>query len=314
MEILGWAVLFIVSLVILSKSADYFNESAEAIGLSFKIPKLTIGILILAIGTSLPELISSVIAVSKGSSEIVFGNVTGSNITNIFLIVGLAAIFYNQSIKLELQFIQIDLQFLIASTLFICITCLDGIFTAGEGGLCLIAYVIYLFYLIANISFKADLITTLEAAPASPKKYYFILPASMVGLYFGGNWTIQSVIELSNYLSIGKEVIASSAIAIGTSLPELFVTLGAVKQGKNEMAIGNILGSCIFNAFVVMGFSSLFGNLVISASILKTCLYFLMMATIIFFIIIRDKRINTWEAYLFVLFYVLFLVKLFNLF
>jgi cation:H+ antiporter len=314
MEILGWTVLFLVSLVILSKSADYFNESAEAIGLSLKIPKLTIGILILAIGTSLPELISSVIAVTKGSSEIVFGNVSGSNITNIFFIVGLSAALYNQSIRLELQFIQIDLQFLMASSLFIFITCLDGNFTMGEGLLCLIAYVIYLFYLVANISFRAALITTGETASVSPVKYYFILPASLVGLYFGGNWTIQSVIELSNYLSIGKEVIASSAIAIGTSLPELFVTLGAVKQGKNEMAIGNILGSCIFNAFVVMGLSSLFGNLVISPSIMYTCLYFLLIATVIFFIIIRDKRINTWEAYLFILFYVLFLVKLFNLF
>lgn len=303
-----------VSLVILSKSADYFNEAAEAIGLSLKIPRLTIGILILAIGTSLPELISSVISVTKGSSEIVFGNVTGSNITNIFLIVGLSAAFYKKSIKLELQFIQIDLQFLMASSIFVSITCLDGIFTIGEGVLCLIAYVIYLFYLIANISFRAELLSTPAPDTASPKKYYFILPASIVGLYFSGNWTIQSVIELSNYLSIGKEVIASSAIAVGTSLPELFVTLGAVKQGKNEMAIGNILGSCIFNAFVVMGASSLFGNLTISESILQTCLYFLLIATVIFFIIIRDKRINIWEAYLFILFYVLFLVKLFNLF
>lgn len=314
MDILIWFVIFIISLFVLSKAADFFNNAAEAIGVSWGIPKFTIGILLVAVGTSLPELISSIISMRNGLTEVVFGNVTGSNITNIFFIMGVASIIYRKEIKLELLLIKIDLQFLMASSLFIIITCYDGIFTIYEGLFLLAAYFIYLVYLVGNITSRVELNAGEIEGKRGIIKYYILFPISIFLLFISGHWAIKSVIQLSANLNIGAAIIASSAIAIGTSLPELFVTITAFKKNKPEMAVGNILGSCIFNSLSVMGLSSLFGTITITPEVLHTCLLFMLLATVLFFIIARDRNLNKWEGYLLILFYILFVGKLFAVF
>ena len=141
-----------------------------------------------------------------------------------------------------------------------------------------------------------------------------ILVVSAVFIFIGAKYTIESVIKLSEIFNLGKEIIAVSAVALGTSLPELAVSITAVRQGKPEIAVGNILGSNIFNTFVVMGVSTFFGALIIPQSILTFALPMMLIATLLFFFITQEKEVTKWEGYLLLLFYVFFIGKLFNLF
>jgi cation:H+ antiporter len=124
---------------------------------------------------------------------------------------------------------------------------------------------------------------------------------------------VESVINLSEILNLGKEIIAVSAVAFGTSVPELAVSLTALRKGKPEIAVGNVLGSNIFNTFVVMGVPAFFGALIIPSSILTFGLPIMLMATLLFFFITQAKVITKWEGYMLLLFYVFFIGKLFGL-
>ena len=145
MDIFIWIGIFIISLFVLIKSSEFFTEYAEKVGIYFGMPTFIFGVTIVSIGTSLPELISSIFAVIKGSSEIVVGNVIGSNIANIFLVLGIAAIICKK-LKISYELSHVDFPLLIGSTFLLSVTILDGIFTISDGILCLFAFLVYLLY------------------------------------------------------------------------------------------------------------------------------------------------------------------------
>ena len=329
-ELFIWLGVLVISLFVLIKSSDYFTDSAEKIGLWLGIPTFFIGVTIVAIGTSLPELISSIIAVFNNSSEIVIGNVLGSNIANIFLILGFAGIISRKHLKLSRSLLHVDLPFLLGTCFLLAIMIWDGKFTFFEGILSLFVLLIYSFYLIKTRErpekevrkqlrgVKGELANhQFKKLPPKKKlslKVWIILLISIAFIYLGAKYTIESVINLSFLLNIGKEIIAISAVALGTSLPELIVTISAAKKGKPEIAVGNILGSNIFNILGVMGIPALFGILIIPSHILTFTLPVMIIATLMFLFITLDKEITKWEGWLLFVFYVLFIVKLFNLF
>jgi len=314
-----WIIVFVVSLFVLIKASDYFTHSAEKIGLFFGIPLFTVGATIVAVGTSLPELISSIFAVLRNSSEIVVGNVVGSNIANIFLVLGIAAI-VGRRMKLTYELIHVDLPLLIGSAFLLAVTIWDGIFSFPEALLCIAGIILYLLYTIntkskhENIAIKKGPNEEVKQGRKLDWKTLVILAVSAFFIYFGAKYTVESVIKLSEIFNIGKEIIAISAVALGTSLPELMVTIAAAKKGKPEMAVGNILGSNIFNALAVMGIPALIGTLIIPHSILTFGLPMMLIATLLYFFITHDKEVTKWEGWLLVIFYVFFIGKLFSLF
>jgi cation:H+ antiporter len=306
-----WFVLLLVGLFLLIKAADYFNRAAENIGLSLGLSPFIIGVLLVGIGTSLPELISSCLAVVKGYSEIVPGNVLGSNIANIFLIIGIISALTPRSIILTEKSIMVDLQFLMGSALFAAITIYDGLFNVFEGLLCILMFIGYIFYQFTDIHAADE--TEVKRPKASWKDYLLFISSSAV-MYVAADLTIDAVIRISDYLQIGKEVVAASMIAVGTSLPELVVSVNATKRGNADIAIGNIVGSCIFNVLWVMGFSSLFGSILIPASVISITLPFMLIATLLFFVMTRNRSFSRYTGILFLLFFLLFLAKLFSAF
>ncbi|MBD3354494.1 calcium/sodium antiporter [Candidatus Woesearchaeota archaeon] len=328
-ELFLWAGIFIISLAVLIKSSDYFTNAAEKIGLWLGIPTFFIGVSIVAIGTSLPELISSIIAVHNGSSEIVIGNVLGSNIANIFLIVGVAGLIAKKQLELSRNLLHVDLPFLVGTCFLLAIMIWDGVFTTGEGILLLITLVMYSFYLIKSREkpekevrkqlrgVKGELVDKTKKKKMKKGislKTWFILFGSIIGIYLGARFTVESVITISQILEIGAEVIAVTAVALGTSLPELMVTISAAKKGKSEIAVGNVLGSNIFNILAVMGIPSMLGTLVIPPSMLTFSLPVMIMATLMFFFITQNKEITRWEGGILIIFYALFIAKIFNIF
>jgi len=316
LSIVVWLVVFVASLAILIIAARYFTIAAERIGVYLRIPPFIVGVTIVAIGTSLPELLSSVLAVVRGSSEIVAGNVIGSNVANIFLILGVAAI-VGRRLHITYELVHIDLPLLVGSAFLLAAAIWYGGFSLFDALLCLAVFAIYLHYTV-TVERKREDVGSRDAngKPARRKLGRSTLPILIVSagfLYLGAEYTVTSVIKLSEILHVGTEIIAVSAVALGTSLPELFVSIVAARRGNADIAVGNILGSNIFNALVVMGIPGLIGTLVVPETMITFALPMMLIATLLYVFITTDRQITKWEGLLLVVFYVFFVGTLFNL-
>jgi cation:H+ antiporter len=309
-----WTIVFVISLYVLIRASDYFTGAAAKIGLSFGIPDFIIGVTIVAIGTSLPEIVSSVIAVLRDSSEMVVGNVIGSNIANIFLVLGVAAVI-GKKLKITYDLVHIDLPLLMGSAFLLAITIIDGKFTLLEALLCMCGLIVYLLHAVSVEKRRTGVKKQRSPKPGKELrgKTFVVLVLSSFFIFIGAKYTVETVIQLSILLHVGTEVIAASAVALGTSLPELMVTISAARKGMPEIAIGNVLGSNIFNALAVMGIPGLLGILIIPQNILLFGLPMMIIATFLFFFMGQDKEITQWEGWLLIIFYVFFILKLFNI-
>jgi cation:H+ antiporter len=371
LELLTWLGIFAVSLFVLIKASDWFIDSSETLGFFLRLSPFIVGVAIVSVGTSLPELMSSITAVQEGSSEIVFGNVIGSNVANIFLITGVAAIVAGK-MDLKYDLTSVDLPLFVGSSFLLALMLFTGKYSIGEAILCLLAYGVYLVYTTTTsegdigsgtLAVTNPLETQVEASvgaaavegevsepsgepqgvplstasnPSSeddqsanqaadtsadnssekqafPFKALLLLIISVVFIYFGAKYTVESVVALSELLNIGKEIIAVSVLALGTSLPELSVSLVCVKRGSYDVAVGNVLGSNIFNALVVMAVPRFFGTLIIPKTTLIEGLLEMLCGTILMFFVVQDKQITRWEGYLFVIFYAWFIAQIFDL-
>ena len=303
MLLLGaWILIFIASLAVLVKGSDWFTEAAERLSHKLGISPFIIGVTVVSVGTSLPELASSIAAVLVGKSEIVIGNVVGSNIANILLVLGLGAVVAGKiTTKWELR--QVDFPVLFAATFLLVLMCLDGAFTLFEALFMLAGYVIYLDYL--HSKDKRGKKREVEGAIIAP------LLAGGVLIYLGARFTIESVIGIASATGIPSSIIAVTAVALGTSLPELFVTVTAALKGKSDLALGNIIGSNIFNLFAVMGLTGLFGTLIIPTTILWSLGMLLIATFMLYFVTAKDKTVTRWEGWLLLLLYAFFVVRLF---
>jgi len=329
-----WILIFILSLALLVKSADWFVESAEKIGLALKISPFIIGVTIVAIGTSFPELASSVVATLKGVTEIVTANALGSNVANILLIVGVSAVAARRLI-VRRSLIDLDAPLLGVATFIFVFIMWDKKIVLGEGILLILGFIIYLLYTIFHK--REDEKETPEAAEVLPSrierrrreeiraeekikprklnfKVFLFLILGMVGLAIGANYTIESVVKISEFLKISTSLIAITAIAVGTSLPELVVSIQAASKKKYEIALGNVFGSNVFNVLIVTGIPALIKPLTVDELTFRIGLPFLVVATLLFIFSGISRRIHIWEGAMYLLLYFLFIIKLCNLF
>jgi cation:H+ antiporter len=274
-------------------------DSAEVIGLSMGISPFIIGVTIIAFGTSLPELATSIASVYSGTSEIVIGNVVGSNITNILLVLGFTA-FLGKGIKLEFDVMDIDMPLLLGSAFLMFLCLMDGQF----GLLDLLLFLVGLLIFLLN-SFKGEKVEKASRPKVLPRDYV-ILIISAVFVYFSANYCIDAIENLALAASIDPHIIALTVVALGTSLPELIVSIAAARKGKHAMAVGNVLGSNIFNTYAVMSISAFFGTLEIPASIVSFDLIVMVVASILFAIVCIGGKISKWEGAMLLLFYAYF--------
>ena len=297
MELALQIAIFLVAIAALLWSSDRFVESAERIGLSWGISPFIIGVTIVAFGTSLPELATSVVSVLEGASQIVVGNVVGSNITNIALVLGLTAVVV-KNIDLEYNLWHIDIPFLWGSAFLLYFAVMDGNLSYFESALFLGGIVIFLAYSLKDQE-KADK----EDRPAARAVDYLLLIVGGAVVSLSATYVISAITNISLMLNIAPSVIALSAVAVGTSLPEVTVSLAAARKGKASIAVGNALGSNIFNTFIVMAVPRFFGPLVIPASIVDVYLPLMIVMTVLLGVMSNNRKITRWEGYVLLLFY-----------
>jgi cation:H+ antiporter len=337
MEILFWFFIFVLSSALLIKGADWFVESSERIALALKISPFIVGVTIVAIGTSFPELASCVVAVLKGKSEIVMANVVGSNIANILLIVGGAAI-VARTLIVRKSLIDLDAPLLAVSTALLFLIALDGKISLFEGVLLLLAFLVFFFYTLFQ---RREEVITPELVEILPEGIKLeILPSrverrrdqkrekiekiefgtiiflifGVIGLIVGANFTVDSMVKIAEILKIPTSLIVIVGLAIGTSLPEMVVSIRAAAKKRYEIALGNVFGSNVFNVLLITGISSLIKPLTVDKLVVSIGLPFLAFATFLFVISGISRRIHLWEGAMYWLIYILFIFKLYSSF
>ncbi len=299
--------LFIGSLVLLVYSSDKFIGSSEKIGLNLGISPFIIGVTVVAFGTSLPELATSIVSVYEGSSEIVVGNVIGSNITNVLLVVGLSVVFAG-TLHIKRNLMEVDMSLLLGSAFLLWFALKDLNFSFIEslifsGGL--------VVFLVSSIkSGQKEEVTVLQRNTLST---YLFLIFGAIGIYFGARYTVVAITDISEFLNINPAVVSLSALALGTSLPEIVVSIAACKKGMPGMAIGNVIGSNIFNTYAVMAIPSFFGEIIIPSSVLSFSLPFMIVISALFGLICYSQKISIWEGLMLLGFYIFFLAELFRM-
>lgn len=311
--LIPWLLVFVVAIVLLVKGSDWFTEGAERLGVRYGISSFVIGVTIVSIGTSLPELASSIAAVLHGETVIVAGNVIGSNIANILCILGLGAILAGH-LTTKRDLVKVDLPFLFGGTFLLILMALNGSFTWYEAVILLFGYGVYLHFLFHRGGHKDSSIT--PAMRKGAKEPFFsraLLPLLVGGvlIYLGADWTVRSVIKIAELTGVASVVIATTAVALGTSLPELFVTVMAGLRGKHEIAIGNIIGSNIFNVYGIMGIAGLMGTLPIAGSTLTFALPMLVAATFMLYLVTANRTITKWEGWSLFILYTFFIGRMF---
>lgn len=300
MDVALYLGMFVVSLAVLLKASDWFIDAAEHIGLSLGVSPFIIGVTIIAFGTSLPELATSIASVFSGESEIVVGNVVGSNITNIALVLGLAALVAKE-IKLEYNIWHIDMPYLWGSAFLLWLALRDLHFSFFEALLFMLGIIAFLAY-----SFSSQQDEELEKVEKPSWKTYALLLLGGTLVYLGADYTIFSIKKLSAFAGVNPEIIALSVVALGTSLPEVIVSLNAARRGKASIAVGNVLGSNIFNTYIVMAIPSFFGKLKVPADINELFLPLMVAMTILFGVMSNNRSITRWEGVVLLLFYAFF--------
>ena len=257
-------ILFVVGFVLLIKGADWLVSGSASVAKKYNISDLVIGLTIVSMGTSMPELIVNILASTSGASEIAIGNVVGSNIANILLILGVAAFIYPLAIKESTVMSQIP--FSIIAILLVAFAANAPIFNPDyslmisrlDGVVFILFFALFMVYIIklARVG-RADMI---EEAPDKVlpmgKSILFVL-LGMVGLFLGGKWVVDGAIKIAEQFGLSQNLIGLTIVAIGTSLPELVTPAMAAYRKNTDIAVANVIGSNIFNLLWVLGISAM---------------------------------------------------------
>ena len=306
MSIIVDLLLLCLGFFLLTKGADYFIENSASFAEEKGISPHVVGVTIVAFGTSLPELLVSIISSFQDYNDLALGNIVGSNISNIGLVLAVSTfIFYyvlgthivpdnDASNDSYVMFLAVILLFLFSN---------DNLISAGEGALFFIMYIFYIFWLYKRSS-GASVDQELEEKTSFP----FLL-GGLVALLFGAQITVDAAVSIAESMGISEIVIGLSVVAIGTSLPELAGTVSAARLGHKEIAVGNVIGSNIANIFLVMGILAMISPIAVESFVIERTLPLLIMLTVATFAMIRIPLTRVGGLILFS-FFLLFIYQL----
>ncbi len=317
-------ILIIIGFVLLIKGADFLVDGASEIAKKFHIPEIVIGLTIVAIGTSMPELVVSVTSALEGHSDLAIGNIVGSNIANLFLILGVCAVIKPLMFKKETRIFEIPFTiFVTILFFFLCINKLNGqtyIITKEEGIILLVFCIIFILYNLIMAKkgeeFESENrileIKTDEKKNVPVWESIFGIIIGIVGLKLGGDLVVNNSVEIAQILGITEKMISLTIVAFSTSLPELITSIAATRKGETDMAIGNIIGSQIFNILLIIGVSAFLAPIAYAKSY-NNNIILLIIGTILLGLypyIGKKNEMTRSNGIAFVLIYIMYLVSI----
>ncbi len=332
--ILVWVIIFIVSLFILSKAADYFTDAAAKIGHLLKLPQFMTGVLIVSLGTATPELITSIFGVARGEAGILSGNITGTVIVNILIGLGLVVVLSRKTAKFNWDSVSNDMPFLIGAAILLGLTIIDGSFNFFEALIFLLTYAVYVVYALRirkmnrkqirddlrkeiSSQQKEDFKKFKDSKKVDSKyklKILAVFCISLLALLLSAKFLIDALIQIAALVGLGTSVLAASFVAIGTSLPEISVAIASTRKGNFDLVIGNIMGASIYDILVIFGVVGLFTNIPIPREIITLALPMLGAAILIQWLVTLDRKITVTDGLMMTLLYITFIAKLFKIF
>ena len=301
---------FLSGFILLYYGADFLVRGSSSIAVSFGVKKIVVGLTIVALGTSMPEFVVSLFAAVKKVDDVSVGNIVGSNMANILLVLGLSSVI--RPIKVKKRIFLLELPVLLLITLMFVLFCMDGTLKGYEGALMLIVFVVYMTFIIANrkVRNSADVdLVPMERGHIIRNTLLTVL--GLLGLVIGGQLTVRGAIGLARAVGISELVIGLTVVALGTSLPELFTSVVAVMKKEDEISIGNIIGSNLFNTAFVLGVVPMIYSLKIDAHVIRFENVFMLCITVLFAILLFIGRgLSRLEGVFLLLLYVLFILNL----
>lgn len=310
MGILLQVLLLAVGFVMLVKGSDWFVDGSSGIATKFGIPQLVIGLTIVAMGTSTPEAAVSISAAFKGNADITIGNIVGSNILNILIILGLSSVIV--PIAVAKSTIKIETPFMIAITVIMLILGLDGVVSLVDGIIFIVLFIVYLAYLFRMAKKDKNTENDEAANNMSVSKAIIFAIIGLVLIVGGSNVTVDAATKIAQALGVSERFIGLTIVALGTSLPELFTSVTAARKGNADIAIGNIVGSNIFNILFVIGISSIIIPVPFAANFIFDSIIAIAAGVLLLLCCIWTKQLKRWAGITMLLSYAAYFVVLLN--
>lgn len=310
-------ILFVIGFLLLISGANILVEGSASIAKKLNISSIVIGLTIVAFGTSAPEFIVNIFASVQGNTEIAIGNIIGSNISNILLILGVSSIIYPLATQENTVWKEIPLSLLAAILLGVMVndTLIDGGTFSGltriDGIVFLSFFIIFLYYTF-GISKVSGEDTDLEIKEMSYLKSSLYVAGGLLGLVFGGKWIVDGAIKIAEGFNVSQSLIGLTVVAIGTSLPELATSAVAAYKKQADIAIGNVVGSNILNIFWILGFSSVINPLPFSKDSALDIIMTIVSSLILFLIMFVGKKhtVERWQGVIMIIIYICYVAYL----
>ena len=308
---IGYIALLIIGFIILIKGADIFVDGASSVAGNFKVSKMLIGLTIVAFGTSAPEFAVSVKSLISGSGDMVLGNVIGSNILNILLILGVSSMFH--SLKVKDNTVKKELPITLLMTAIFIVLLSDKLFDKGfnntftrsDGIVIILFFLVFVYYLIKMARNKKD--KAQDEKYMSMKKAILFTSLGIVGIIIGSNLVVENASAIARTIGISESMVALTIIALGTSLPELVTSVTATRKGEYDIAIGNVVGSNIFNIGMVIGIPiALFGGIEQISINYIDLITMILSAFLLFVFSYNDRKISKYEGSIFLIIFIVY--------
>lgn len=307
-------ILLIVGFVLLIKGADWMVDGASSIATHFRVSKTLIGLTIVAFGTSAPELAVSISSLANGSTDMLLGNVIGSNIINVLLLIGIGALICPIVVSRETTKKELPILLLISTALVVLFLDMslnhapNNSITRGDAIICLLFFAIFLYYLIVMAKRNREAKSRKKEKPKYKMGVAFIMTfLGLAGLVGGSQLVVNNATEIAHIFGVSDRIIALTIIALGTSLPELVTTIIAARKKETDLIVGNIIGSNIFNICIVMGLPvAIFGTITPESFQVVDIVMLVLSAALLFIMTRRDRKISRREGALMLLIFLVY--------
>ncbi len=299
--------LLIIGFALLIKGADFFVEGSSSLAKILKVPSVIIGLTIVAMGTSAPEASVSINAALSGNNEIAISNVIGSNIFNGLVVVGICA--FIAGFKTNLEILKRDMPVNIVITAILILMLIDGKLNRLEGIILLLGMIVYLICMVISALKNRENGEPCKVLSLPVSVLYII--GGLIAVIFGGNLVVDKACIIAANFGVSQNFIGLTIVAIGTSLPELVTSIVATRKGDSGLALGNAIGSNIFNILFILGMSAAISPLNVLNESIIDCIILLVSGIVLFIFAFTKKTMNRWEGAACVLLYAAYTVYLF---
>jgi cation:H+ antiporter len=312
-------VLLVFGFIFLIKGADYLVQGSSSLAKKLRVSDLIIGLTIVALGTSTPELVVNLVASFRGTADLAIGNVLGSNIANILLILGVSATIYPLVVHKNTVYKEIPFALLAVLALFFLVNDQDlasqkaNLLSRGDGLVLLLFFLIFMYYVFSVAVSKpnsedAVLEEDIEVLPMWQS--WMMIIAGILGLVFGGQWVVDSAVAIAKMLGVSEKLIGLTVVAIGTSLPELVTSAMAAYRRKTDIAVGNVVGSNIMNILFILALTAVVSPLSFSND-LQVDLWMVIGVTVLLFLALfigKRRLLERWQGVTFITVYLMYIV------